>query len=57
MAISTAAEDELDIALNLLSKSKVNVIYLVDSYGSLYPEQIREDMQINILRLVKKRVN
>lgn len=41
MAISTAVEDELDIALNLLSKSKVNVIYLVDSYGSLYPEQIR----------------
>ena len=41
MAISAAAEDELDIALNLLSKSKVNVIYLVDSYGSLYPEQIR----------------
>lgn len=41
MAISAAAEDELDIALNLLSKSKVHVIYLVDSYGSLFPEQIR----------------
>ncbi|MBQ4283533.1 MAG: aldolase catalytic domain-containing protein [Lachnospira sp.] len=41
MAISTASENDLDIALELLSKSKVNVIYLVDSYGSMYPEQIR----------------
>lgn len=41
MAISTAAENELDIALELLAESKANVIYLVDSYGSLYPEQIR----------------
>ena len=41
MAISTASETDLDIALELLSKSKVNVIYLVDSYGSMYPEQIR----------------
>lgn len=41
MAISTAAENELDIALGLLAESKANVIYLVDSYGSLYPEQIR----------------
>lgn len=41
MAISTASETDLDIALDLLSQSKVNVIYLVDSYGSMYPEQIR----------------
>lgn len=41
MAISTATENDLDIALELLSQSKVNVIYLVDSYGSMYPEQIR----------------
>jgi len=41
MAISTAAENELDIALELLTESKADVIYLVDSYGSLYPEQIR----------------
>ncbi len=41
MAISTATENDLDIALELLSKSPVNVIYLVDSYGSMYPEQIR----------------
>ncbi|MGN0329321.1 MAG: aldolase catalytic domain-containing protein [Lachnospira sp.] len=42
MAISTASETELDLALELLaSQSKASVIYLVDSYGSLYPEQIR----------------
>lgn len=41
MAISTSPENELDIALELLAASKANVIYLVDSYGSLYPEQIR----------------
>lgn len=41
MAVSTAAESELDLALDLLGQSKVDTIYLVDSYGSLYPEQIR----------------
>ena len=42
MAISTAGENELDLALELLaSQSKAQYIYLVDSYGSLYPEQIR----------------
>ena len=40
MAVSTASEKELDLALDMLGKSKANVIYLVDSYGSLYPEQI-----------------
>ena len=41
MAGSTAAESELDLALDLLAQSEVGTIYLVDSYGSLYPEQIR----------------
>lgn len=42
MAISTAGENELDLALELLaSQSKAQYIYLVDSYGSLYPEQVR----------------
>ena len=41
MAVSTAAESELDLALDLLAQSEVCTIYLVDSYGSLYPEQIR----------------
>ncbi|MDD3238843.1 MAG: aldolase catalytic domain-containing protein [Lachnospira sp.] len=41
MAVSTANENELDIALDILGQSQADVIYLVDSYGSLYPEQIR----------------
>lgn len=41
MAVSTAAESELHLALDLLAQSEVGTIYLVDSYGSLYPEQIR----------------
>ena len=42
MAVSTASEKDLDLALDMLGQSKASVIYLVDSYGSLYPEQIRE---------------
>lgn len=42
MAVSTARESEIDMALELLGESNVDVIYLVDSYGSLYPEEIRE---------------
>ena len=44
MAVSTSSESDLDMALEMLSKSKVDVIYLVDSYGSIYPEQIRRFM-------------
>ena len=41
MAISNANETDIDIALEMLGKSCVDGIYIVDSYGSLYPEQIR----------------
>ncbi len=41
MAISKANETDLDAALDLLGQSSVGTIYLVDSYGSLYPEQAR----------------
>lgn len=40
MAISNAQESDIKIALDLLGKSSVDVIYIVDSYGALYPEQI-----------------
>jgi 4-hydroxy 2-oxovalerate aldolase len=40
MAISNAQEADMRVALDLLGKSSVDVIYIVDSYGSLYPEQI-----------------
>lgn len=41
MAISNAKESDLDQALEMLGKSNADGIYIVDSYGSLYPEQIR----------------
>ena len=42
MAISNAKESEIEEALHLIGESSVDVIYLVDSYGSLYMEQIDE---------------
>lgn len=41
MAISNAQEADLDTALKMLTETNVDGVYLVDSYGSLYPEQIR----------------
>ena len=41
MAVSTASDGDLDQALELLGKSSVDIIYLVDSFGALYPEDIR----------------
>lgn len=38
MAISQSNLDQVEQALEMLCNSSVDVIYLVDSYGSLYPE-------------------
>lgn len=40
MAISQVKESDLDEALDILSKTEVDVIYLVDSFGSLYSEDV-----------------
>lgn len=40
MAISKSNDPDIDAALELLCQSSVGCIYLVDSYGSLYPEQV-----------------
>ncbi|RPI02708.1 MAG: nucleoid-structuring protein H-NS [Calditrichaeota bacterium] len=45
MAVSTVPDPELDEALELLAKSPVDIIYLVDSFGSLYSEQVRYLLQ------------
>ena len=42
MAVSQVNTDQLMQALDELAKSNVDVIYLVDSYGSLYPENASE---------------
>lgn len=41
MAVSNAKEADIDQALEMVGQSPADGIYIVDSYGSLYPEQIR----------------
>ncbi|MCR5142465.1 MAG: aldolase catalytic domain-containing protein [Ruminococcus sp.] len=41
MAISAAQEADVKTALDILGKSPVDVIYIVDSFGALYPEQMQ----------------
>jgi 4-hydroxy 2-oxovalerate aldolase len=40
MAVSTNLEREIDEALNDLSKTKVPTVYVVDSYGAMYSEDV-----------------
>ncbi len=58
MAISNAQESDLAVALDLLGKSPVDVFYIVDSYGSLYPEQIARiaDVYMNFAAKYGKKV-
>ena len=42
MAVSKCQERDIHMALEMLAKSSVNGVYVVDSYGSLYPMQICE---------------
>ncbi len=42
MAISQAKTEDIEEALEMLGNSNVDIIYLVDSYGSLYPETAEE---------------
>jgi 4-hydroxy 2-oxovalerate aldolase len=41
MAVSTVPEPELDHALELLAASPVGTLYVVDSFGTLYSEQVQ----------------
>ena len=41
MAISTVQDAEIDQALEMLAQTPVTTVVVVDSYGSLYQEQIR----------------
>lgn len=42
MAVSKARTEDIKLALEILGKSPVNVFYIVDSYGSVYPEEARK---------------
>jgi len=41
MAISNAGEKDVRCALDMIFQTDVDCIYIVDSFGSLYPEQIQ----------------
>lgn len=42
MAISKSFDDELDRVLDQVCASNVDIIYIADSFGSFYPEQIKK---------------
>ena len=42
MAVSIVSTDELRSALELIAKSEAKGVYIVDSFGSLYSEQVRD---------------
>jgi 4-hydroxy 2-oxovalerate aldolase len=42
MAIAKSFDTELDEVLELVSKTNVDVIYIADTFGSFYPEQINK---------------
>lgn len=58
MAISNAQESELKVALEILAQTPVDVLYIVDSYGALYPEQLARlaDTYMNVAAKYGKKV-
>lgn len=58
MAISKSNGDELDEVLEVLSKTNVDVIYIADSFGSFYPEQINAltEKYLNVAKASGKKV-
>lgn len=58
MAVSKSNDVDIDAALELLCQSSVGTVYLVDSYGSLYPEQVRRlcDKYLDVAEKYGKKV-
>ncbi len=58
MAITNTQEKDLAIALDLLGQSPVDVLYIVDSYGALYPEQLARltDIYMNVAAKYGKKI-
>ncbi len=58
MAISNSQEGELRAALEILAQTPVDVLYVVDSYGAMYPEQVARlaDLYVNIAVKYGKKV-
>lgn len=58
MAISNAQEGDLRAALDILGQAPVDVLYIVDSYGAMYPEQVARlaDLYLNMAAKYNKKV-
>lgn len=58
MAVSKVNDEDLDGCLELLGQSSVDVIYLVDSFGTFYPEQIERmtDRYLNLAAKYNKKI-
>ena len=58
MAISNSREGDLKVALDILGQTPVDVFYIVDSYGAMYPEQIARlaDLYLEVAAKYGKKV-
>ncbi len=58
MAISNAQEGDLRAALDILGQAPVDVFYIVDSFGAMYPEQVARlaDVYMNMAAKYNKKV-
>lgn len=58
MAVSKVNDKDLEAGLEMLAKSGVDIIYLVDSFGAFYPEQIEHlaDKYLNIAAKYNKQI-
>ncbi len=58
MAVSKVNDEELDGGLELLGQCGVDIIYLVDSFGAFYPEQIERlaDKYLNVAAKYNKKI-
>lgn len=58
MAISSAQENDLRAALDMLGQTPVDAIYIVDSFGSIYPEEMARvsDMYMEFATKYNKKI-
>lgn len=58
MAVSKVNDEDLQNGLEILAKTPVDVIYIVDSFGSFYPEQMKRlsDKYLNIAAKYNKKI-
>jgi len=51
MAVSVISDKDLADGLEVIAKTPISVLYLVDSFGALYSEQVRDYVQIYLKAL------